>query len=124
MFKCHCGEVHDSAVQGPCVVVASIDLICTECIDGTCVQCMMRKTADKLERSRTTTVKLNEPQSYPTVRPLDIMIGRLDRLLSEFLIHASDETLDEADIQTIKHHADDLIGVGKAALRRLGVDEQ
>lgn len=48
----------------------------------------------------------------------DAMIGRLDRVLSEFLLTAREfETeLDEADRQTIKHHADDLIGVGKAAL--------
>jgi hypothetical protein len=46
----------------------------------------------------------------------DNMIGRLDRLLSEFLSAAKDPSLDMADKQTIKHHADDLIGVGKAAL--------
>ena len=51
-------------------------------------------------------------------RPLDAMIGRLDRLLSEFLV-AVDDDLDEADWQTMKHHADDLIGVGNAALERL-----
>lgn len=53
------------------------------------------------------------------VRPLDAMIGKLDRLLSEFLIYADDRSLDEADRQTLKHHADDLIGVGKSALRKL-----
>lgn len=45
----------------------------------------------------------------------DLTIGRLDRLLSEFLALAK-APLDEADRQTIKHHADDLIGVGRAAL--------
>lgn len=49
-------------------------------------------------------------------RPFDVMIGRLDRLLSEFLI-AVKSNLDAADLQTIKHHADDLIGVGGAALK-------
>jgi hypothetical protein len=47
------------------------------------------------------------------------MIGRLDRILSEFLIEAARAAradLDEADRQTLKHHADDLIGVGKKAL--------
>lgn len=53
-------------------------------------------------------------------RPLDVMIGRLDWLLSEFLISASSD-LDEADRQTVKHHAEDLIGVGNAALKRLGI---
>lgn len=50
-------------------------------------------------------------------RPFDEMIGRLDRVLSEFLIEAARAELDEADRQTIKHHADDLIGVGQKALR-------
>ena len=54
--------------------------------------------------------------SDPTnLRPFDSMIGRLDRCLSEFLSAAATE-LDEPDRQTIKHHADDLIGVGKKAL--------
>lgn len=55
----------------------------------------------------------------PTIRPLDACIGKLDRLLSEFLTHAADPNIDEADRQTLKHHADDLIGVGQAALKRL-----
>lgn len=54
------------------------------------------------------------------IRPIDAMIGKLDRLLSEFLAHADDSNLDEADRQTLKHHADDLIGVGNAALKKLG----
>lgn len=52
------------------------------------------------------------------IRILDLTIGRLDRLLSEFLLLAEGD-LDEADRQTIKHHADDLIGVGKKALATL-----
>jgi hypothetical protein len=52
----------------------------------------------------------------------DHMIGRLDRLLSEFLVQAECK-MDEADWQTIKHHAEDLIGVGNAALKRLGRSE-
>lgn len=48
----------------------------------------------------------------------DLTIGRLDRLLSEFLLLAESQ-LDEADRQTIKHHAEDLISVGSAALKRL-----
>lgn len=42
----------------------------------------------------------------------DLVIGQLDRVLSEFLTLYS-PGLDEADRQTLKHHADDLIGVGK-----------
>lgn len=46
------------------------------------------------------------------------LIGRLDRVLSELLI-ASERACDEADIQTIKHHADDCIGVGQKVLANL-----
>lgn len=52
-------------------------------------------------------------------RKFDVMIGELDRLLSEFLL-AAESPADEADRQTIKHHADDLIGVGGAALKKIG----
>lgn len=60
------------------------------------------------------------PPMTALARSLDAMIGRLDRLLSEFLLAAASQ-LDEADRQTIKHHADDLVGVGEAALKRLGI---
>lgn len=46
-------------------------------------------------------------------------IGTLDRVLSELLVLAGREDLDEVDAQTLKHHADDLIGVGKKALEIL-----
>ena len=52
-------------------------------------------------------------------RPFDSLIGRLDRILSEFLVAASITTVDEADRQTLRHHADDLIGVGRKALELL-----
>lgn len=55
------------------------------------------------------------------VKSFDSMIGRLDRLLSEFLIAAKSD-LDDADRQTIKHHADDLIGVGHAAIDAIKKD--
>lgn len=58
------------------------------------------------------------PVTAALPRPIDVLIGRLDRLLSEFLL-AAEGPLDDADHQTIKHHADDLIGVGHAALKRL-----
>jgi len=44
------------------------------------------------------------------------MIGNLDRLLSEFLQATEAPELDEVDAHTLKHHADDLIGVGQKAL--------
>lgn len=52
----------------------------------------------------------------PIIIDTDVTIGKLDRVLSEFLKLAQDPDLDEVDAQTLKHHADDLIGVGTKAL--------
>lgn len=60
-----------------------------------------------------------QPQQLPQAGEIDLMIGRLDRLLSEFLL-AARMPQDEPDRQTLKHHAEDLIGVGRAALEALG----
>ena len=57
-------------------------------------------------------------QVTETVADVNGTIGRLDRLLSEFLL-LTEKPIDEADAQTLKHHADDLIGVGNAALNKL-----
>lgn len=57
--------------------------------------------------------KLRDQQDF------DIVIGRLDRILSEFLI-LTNKSFDEANKQTLKHHADDLIGVGNKVLENLG----
>lgn len=46
-----------------------------------------------------------------TQEAFDNTIGRLDRILSEFLLLYPPS--DEANYQTLKHHADDLIGVGQ-----------
>lgn len=54
-----------------------------------------------------------------TMPNTDNTIGRLDRCLSEFLLLTESPLLDTADAQTLKHHADDLIGVGKKALSNL-----
>ena len=59
----------------------------------------------------------DENSGVVTREVFDSMIGRLDRLLSEFLETAKLGKFDEADRQTLKHHADDLIGVGNAALK-------
>lgn len=58
------------------------------------------------------------PPTFDFCRPFDAMIGKLDRLMSEFLL-TIELPLDGPDMQTVKHHAEDLIGVGNAALRRL-----
>lgn len=55
----------------------------------------------------------------PVGETLNETIGKLDRVLSEFLL-LTEGCLDAADAQTLKHHADDLIGVGKKALDTLG----
>lgn len=54
----------------------------------------------------------------PVEQALNETIGKLDRVLSEFLI-LTEGFLDQADAQTLKHHADDLIGVGSKALKTL-----
>ena len=45
-------------------------------------------------------------------------IGKLDRVLSEMIV-LSETELDLADHQTMKHHAEDLIGVGTKILKTL-----
>lgn len=52
----------------------------------------------------------------------DNVIGRLDRLLSEFLL-LTEQNVDQADWQTLKHHAGDLIGVGQKALLNLKAEK-
>jgi hypothetical protein len=46
-------------------------------------------------------------------------IGRLDRCLSELEVLAQDPSLDEADRQTIKHHAEDCIDLCKRVLETM-----
>lgn len=55
----------------------------------------------------------------PAPLTVDETIGRLDRVLSEFLALAEAPGLDDVDAQTLKHHADDLIGVGQKGLEIL-----
>lgn len=55
------------------------------------------------------------------------MIGSLDRILSDLLICATTKNgddscvLDEANFQTLKHHAEDMLGVGIKLLRELEI---
>jgi hypothetical protein len=55
----------------------------------------------------------------PVIIEFDLMIGKLDRGLSEFLHACEDPLLDAVNAHTLKHHADDLIGVGTHALKKL-----
>lgn len=50
---------------------------------------------------------------------INASIGELDRLLSEFLWLTEQDNLDTVDAHTLKHHADDLIGVAQKALETL-----
>ena len=53
----------------------------------------------------------------------DMMIGQLDRLLSELILTAKElERLDEADRNTLKHHAEDMIGAGHKMMEYLDPD--
>jgi len=52
----------------------------------------------------------------------DITIGRLDRVLSKLVLCGKDPALDEADKQTLKHHAEDMIAAGQKILKDLGRD--
>lgn len=47
---------------------------------------------------------------------LNEAIGRLDRALSEVLYLAQEDGLDAVDAMTLRHHADDCIGVGNKLL--------
>lgn len=57
---------------------------------------------------------------------LEDTTGHLDRVISEMKIHAkrltipNQVTYDEADIQTLKHHAEDMIAMGEYVLEKVG----
>jgi hypothetical protein len=62
-------------------------------------------------------VSLSQRSAIDIIR----LIGTLDRCISELLIVANNaDDYHEADIQTVKHHAEDMILAGKSALKRLG----
>ena len=53
---------------------------------------------------------------------LEDTTGRLDRIISEMKVHAkrllikNQVTYDEADVQTLKHHAEDMVAMGEYVL--------
>lgn len=50
----------------------------------------------------------------------DHTIGKLDRSLSEMMLLGKGvNALDDADVQTLKHHAEDMVGAGQAILARV-----
>jgi hypothetical protein len=57
----------------------------------------------------------------------DLTIGRLDHVLSKMIMWGEDTLtcmpqVDHANQQTLKHHAEDMIGAGKKILKDLGVE--
>lgn len=55
-------------------------------------------------------------------RPSVAVVGQLDRALSEFKLLAKSQ-LDDADRQTVKHHAEDCVLLGRYVLKLLGAEE-
>lgn len=57
----------------------------------------------------------------------DLTIGRLDRLLSKMVNWSKEPAhsalVDEANRQTLKHHAEDMIAAGNKILKELGVNK-
>lgn len=55
----------------------------------------------------------------------DLTIGRLDRILSLLVNHGRrKDFLDEANRQTLKHHAEDMIVAGQKIIKDLGEDQE
>ena len=49
----------------------------------------------------------------------DLMIGRLDRVLSVLVNHAKNDDLDPPNRQTLKHHAEDMAAAAECILDKL-----
>lgn len=78
----------------------------------------MTRTSLITHDGRPTEVGLRILHSHEGRNHFDNVIGRLDRVLSEFL-DLYNQNLDEPDRQTLKHHADDLVGVGNSMLTKV-----
>ena len=63
-----------------------------------------------------------EAEIVPALPDVIRTIGTLDRCLSELKILAKSGRLDEADRQTVKHHAEDCVLLGNHVLKILGAD--
>ncbi len=59
------------------------------------------------------------PRSFRT--DFDLAIGRLDRVLSQLIGYAKDKSREDADKQTLKHHAEDMIAAGEKILGELAL---
>lgn len=66
--------------------------------------------------------KINDAFPRSARLGFDLAIGRLDHVLSQLIGFAKDKTRDETDRQTLKHHAEDMIGAGQKILRELATE--
>ena len=71
--------------------------------------------------------ELEDEMSRIMIAKLSDTTGALDRVISEMKIHAkrAEEggfAYDEADVQTLKHHAEDMIAMGEYVLRKVDPD--
>lgn len=82
-----------------------------------CAECSNRKHLLESRLRAYVTGKLP-----PVQGTFDLTIGQLDRVLSKLVLWGKDATLDEADKQTLKHHAEDMIAAGQKILKDLGRD--
>lgn len=70
--------------------------------------------------------RMKNPRAMATLLPETT--GQLDRVISEMKMHAKHAAegaypYDEADIQTLKHHAEDMVAMGQYILNKLEVSE-
>lgn len=101
-----------------CVVCRQFNAIIGETIDtswDTCKFC----TGKAVELLKEQSNPQQQVNLVPVNLDFDLMIGSLDRKLSEFLYACDDPALDAVNAHTLKHHADDLIGVGTHAKKKL-----
>ncbi len=64
-------------------------------------------------------VKVVTPTGEFYVGEVEVLTGQLDRMISELVLVSKRTDLTEVARQTIKHHAEDLILAGQAALKYL-----
>jgi hypothetical protein len=63
------------------------------------------------------------PADTATQDCFDLSVGRLDRVLSELVGYSRDPETDDANKQTLKHHAEDMIAAGEHILKKIGIVE-
>lgn len=73
--------------------------------------------AKKIKKIKSAQATAAKPFSQ---KKFDKTIGKLDRILSKMIEYSGTlEALDEPNIQTLKHHAEDMVGAGEKVLRNI-----